>query len=140
MQALRQSKEAGQFRPHLYAVGLRIYAVITFGTPHRGSGIAALGLLAARTARLSGHSTNTTIVKDLAAGSQYLEMVHDAYMSFLAEHGIKVHSFHEERGMRGVIGMKGLVSTVIFFPVDALFTASLDRHERLCYTPVPVGG
>jgi hypothetical protein len=109
-QALEYSKQEAKFQPHLANIHLATYAVIFFGTPHRGSATASLGVIAATACKAMLQSTNLNLLRSLETSSETLARVSAPFAKLLADREIRVHSFVEELKTKGV----GMVWTSIY--------------------------
>lgn len=84
------------------------YAIIFFGTPHRGSNIASWGRLLSGIAQATQIDTNDGILIDLdpESGSSKLEELRLDFDDILRDsqraRKLRVFSFQEEQGMTGV--------------------------------------
>lgn len=84
------------------------YAIIFFGTPHRGSNVASWGLLLSGIAQAAQIDTNDGILKDLdpKSGSSKLEELRLDFDDVLRDsqraERLRVFSFQEEQGMTGI--------------------------------------
>ena len=91
-------------------------AVIFFGTPHRGSGSANLGLFLSHIAKALQMDTNDAILNDLntKSGSSKLEELRRDFDDILNDSQrakeLRLFSFQEEKGMTGVNLFGGKVS------------------------------
>ncbi|KAL9102394.1 MAG: hypothetical protein Q9163_002460 [Psora crenata] len=88
----------------------RTRLIVFLGTPHRGSERADWGKIASNLARLVLQDSNKKIVKALEVDSEVLDNIHEQFMDIVSKHCIKIHSFHEARG---ISGMKGLDEKVV---------------------------
>lgn len=84
------------------------YAILFFGTPHRGSNIASWGRLLSGIAQAAQVDTNDGILVDLdpESGSSKLEELRLDFDDILRDsqraRRLRVFSFQEEQGMTGV--------------------------------------
>lgn len=78
-------------------------AVIFFGTPHRGSPDASLGLVIAGVANMLQLDINKSILRDLdpKSGSPTLGNLLDDFNSLLTQEKIQVYTFQESAGKKG---------------------------------------
>jgi hypothetical protein len=72
------------------------YAVVFFGTPHRGSEKASLGVIAATVCKAIGKETNTSLLRSLETSSEILVRISEAFAKLLANREVRVHSFLED--------------------------------------------
>ncbi|KAF4461891.1 kinesin light chain [Fusarium albosuccineum] len=87
----------------------RTKLIIFLGTPHRGSQYAPWGTIACRLANCALQDTDMNIVRALKVNSEVLNIIHQGFISAIPESGIKIHSFQEGRGFKGVRGLHGKV-------------------------------
>jgi hypothetical protein len=85
------------------------HAIIFFGTPHRGSDYASLGLTMRNIAIATGLDANDRILRDLAPDSGTLEMLRQEFSKMLGVRAFKVYTFQEARGYKGIQGLQGKV-------------------------------
>jgi len=111
-EALRLSR-AARYQPHLQGLYDSTYGVIFLGTPHRGSIWAPWGALMGNLTKLALQSPNTALLKSLEVDSMALEMLASDFSNMIRE-DIAVYSFREERGMSGLYGLDGKVTTQIW--------------------------
>ena len=90
-------------------VCLRTRLIVFLGTPHRGSGLASWGKIASNLATLALQVSHTKIVEALEVNSEVLDNIHDEFVKVAFRQDIRMHSFHEGRGMSGVPGLHGKV-------------------------------
>lgn len=79
------------------------------GTPHRGSNAASWGLIAANITKAVFFDVNKELLRALNIDGTFLEMVRAEFAKILRDGSIKVHSFREERGFKGVRGLRDKV-------------------------------
>ena len=84
--------------------------IIFLGTPHRGSGAADIGQIAANLARLALQDSNKDILRNLQIDSEVLENIHEEFVKIVLQRDIPVHSFQESKGMTGIKGLSGKVN------------------------------
>jgi hypothetical protein len=101
-EALRRAKELESSQPKLYPLFLSTYAVIFLGCPHQGSSHAEMANTASKIARVALQRPNTRLVQSLVPRSDVLEMIQNAFVTYLNE--IRVHSFCEAKDMPGILG------------------------------------
>lgn len=87
-------------------------AVIFFGTPHRGSPDASLGLVIAHAAEMLQFDINKSILRDLdpKSGSPTLGYLLEEFNSLLRREGIQVYTFQESAGKIGFKPFTGKVN------------------------------
>lgn len=115
-QALNQSVLQ---KPHdLRAVVESTFAIIFFGTPHRGSGLAEIGKTVAKVASiLTGRPYNDRIVTSLAQNTEILSQLRKTFDNSTLEvmkqrSRFESSTFQESRGFTAVAGFRGKVSAV----------------------------
>jgi hypothetical protein len=84
------------------SIYLATYGVVFFGTPHQGSKMASLGVIAATAFKAVGKETNTSLLK---TSSENLTRSSEAFAKLLANREIKVHCFLEERPITSIAGI-----------------------------------
>lgn len=94
------------------AVCERTRQIIFLGTPHRGSGYAGWGQVAGNLARIALQDSNKNLLQSLEVNSEVLDNIHTEFKEIVFEKGIKIHSFQEARGLTGIFGLEGKVSTM----------------------------
>lgn len=72
-----------------------------FGTPHRGSSYAELGLVAQRIAKAAGFDTNDKLLRSLKPDGVYLDLLREEFGKMLEARAFKVFSFQEGMGFKG---------------------------------------
>jgi hypothetical protein len=87
------------------------YAIIFFGTPHRGSSYAKMGGLARDIAVVAGFDARDTILRSLGPDAEILTMLSDDFARMLLENTFKVHSFQEGQGFTGAHFLSRKVSS-----------------------------
>ena len=85
--------------------------MIFFGTPHRGSQAASLGVIAATTCKAVGKETNANLLRSLETSSETLERISEAFAKTVSRREIKVHSFLEEFSMSPLVGKVTMISS-----------------------------
>ena len=81
-------------------------AVLFFGTPHRGSSFADLGETMRRIASALGFDTAKQNIRTLEIDSGMLEECQKRFQQLTLRRNIKIHTFHEARGMTGISYLK----------------------------------
>lgn len=103
-QALIEARKQTTFHDVYY----NTYAIVFFGTPHRGSNVASWGRLLSGIAQAAQVDTNDGILIDLdpASGSSKLEELRLDFDDILRDsqraRKLRVFSFQEEQGMTGI--------------------------------------
>lgn len=108
-QALNQSHALEQKQPHLFNIYSSTIGVIYLGTPHRGSGGASLGLVAATAASCFLQSPNKSLLRSLQFSSAELERISDTFslLPRRIDKTIQEYSFQEDRGMASALPLIG---------------------------------
>ena len=83
----------------------RTRLIVFLGTPHRGSAYAGWGEIASNLARLALQDSHKKIIDTLEVNGEVLDNIHEEFKSIVHNHGTRIHSFQEARG---ISGMKGL--------------------------------
>ncbi|KAL8741826.1 MAG: hypothetical protein Q9190_005609 [Brigantiaea leucoxantha] len=83
----------------------RTRLIVFLGTPHRGSPLASWGEIASSLAGAALHDSHKKIVETLKVDSEVLDNIHEQFVNIIFEHGIRIHSFQEGRGMSGIKGL-----------------------------------
>ena len=86
---------------------LSTYGIVFLGTPHRGSRLAGLGILAANICRAMLQDANSSILRSLEQDSNILERVREAFERMMAREEVKASSFVEEIPTAGVGMVRG---------------------------------
>lgn len=91
-------------------------ALIFFGTPHRGSPDASLGLVVSRIAKALQFDVNESILRDLdpSSGSSTLSGLVDDFNSLLMRQKIRVYTFQEAAGKTGFRPASGKVGASLY--------------------------
>lgn len=104
--------------PSSQALYAHTYAIIFFGTPHRGSDMASWGLVLSNITKAVQIDTNKAILRDLdpSSGSSKLQELRKDFDDILHDrnHGngtnmLRIYTFQEEQGMTGVSGLRSKV-------------------------------
>jgi hypothetical protein len=77
------------------------FAVIFFGTPHRGGAYTNLGLTATKIAKVSGFSVNDQNIRDLKGSSPVLTLIREGFNQLLESSNFYVSTFQESVGYSG---------------------------------------
>jgi hypothetical protein len=96
-QALKFSQDQDKFQQHLHSIFANSYGVMFFGTPHRGSEMASLGVIAARIAGLGMIESEQHLLRSLEQDSTELKRIADSFSRMLPQQakGLKVYTFQE---------------------------------------------
>lgn len=78
------------------------FALIFFGTPHRGGAYTDLGLTATRIAKVAGFSVNDRNIRDLKGNSPVLTLIRDGFAQLLDSDNFEVSTFQESLGYSGM--------------------------------------
>ena len=87
------------------ACRLRTRLIVFLGTPHRGSAYAGWGEIASNLARLGLQDSHKKIIETLEVNSEVLDNIHEEFKSIVYDHGTRIHSFQEARGISGMKGV-----------------------------------
>ena len=98
------------------------FAVLFFGTPHRGSTWVDAGKAASRFAAFLGFSKNSYDLGLLHKSSEMLEILRDDFQKHLDSGRVLVTSFQESYGYKGA---KGLDDKASFFVDDSIKLCTL---------------
>ena len=85
------------------------FAIIFFGTPHRGSAYANIGTTATKIATASGFDTNTEILRSLKPNAEILELLREDFERILHLKSFDFTSFQESIGYKNIPGLHGKV-------------------------------
>ena len=80
-----------------------------FGTPHRGSGYANLGLMAKKIAVSVGFDANSALLRDLQPNAQFATVLREEFSKMLLDNAFYVDTFQESMGYKGIKGLSGKV-------------------------------
>jgi hypothetical protein len=105
---LRQSKEA-KHQPHLLNIFDSTTGVIFLGCPHRGADIADFGVILGHLCTIAFGNANTKLIRSLQANAEMLSVINAAFSIYLKDNKFRIHSFSEEKEMRGQHGIMGKV-------------------------------
>lgn len=111
--------------PHLYDIYNSTLAIIYFGTPHRGSSGADLGLVAASAAHALLQKPNKYLLRSLSSSSKELERIADRFslLPRITDHSVYEYSFQEDRGMASALP---LIGGKVFYSSTMAFVFILD--------------
>lgn len=88
------------------------FAIMFFGTPHRGSTYANLGLVVQKIATATGMNVNSTVLKSLVPNEQYLTMLHEEFTKILSTNTLFVDTFQEGKGYKSFRILRGRVCSL----------------------------
>lgn len=88
------------------------FAIMFFGTPHRGSGYANLGLMVQKIATATGMNANSTVLKSLVPNEQYLMMLQEEFTKILSTNTLSVDTFQEGKGYKSFGILRGRVCSL----------------------------
>lgn len=125
----------------LGAVVESTFAIIFFGTPHRGSDYADFGKTVIRLVSiLAGTPGNARIVKNLTDNTEiltHLRKTFDSTMKFMAQtNRFGSSTFQEGRGLSSVRGFRGKVS---FYSQSSTVIGNRDIHNGVLRRILEVG-
>ncbi|KAL8699698.1 MAG: hypothetical protein Q9201_005860 [Fulgogasparrea decipioides] len=106
----------------------RTRLIVFLGTPHRGSPLASWGEIASNLARVALQDSHKKIVETLEVDSELLDNIHEQFVNLIFEHGIRIHSFQE---MRGISGMRGLHEKVVSDSSSKLGLPKIETIESI---------
>ncbi|MCJ1377301.1 hypothetical protein MMC17_000395 [Xylographa soralifera] len=112
-EALRRSRGAMDQDSDLQDIYDSTFAIIFFGTPHRGSDYLNIGLTAANAARAAGLDVNRQVLRTLAPSNDYLRLLREEFSTMLESRHWLVDSFQEAYGFRNIVGLHGKVTTLV---------------------------
>ncbi|KAI9035332.1 esterase/lipase family protein [Aspergillus affinis] len=87
----------------------RFDTVVFCGTPHRVSEAGAWGKVARNLVAAALRDSNPILVRDLEVDCRMLECIHLNFRKILLEGRIRIHTFQEGQGLKGVKGFTGKV-------------------------------
>ena len=70
---------------------------------------AGWGQIAANLARVALQDANKKILETLEVNGEVLDNIHENFMNLVFKGGMKIHSFHEAKGIAGMKGLDGKV-------------------------------
>ena len=100
-------------------------AVIFFGTPHRGSGDASMGLVLAGIAKFLQFDVNKSILRDLdpRSGTTTLSSILEDFNSLVLQKKIEVYTFQESAGKSGFGRFNGkVILPITIFSVHSAYS------------------
>jgi hypothetical protein len=86
------------------------FGIMFFGTPHRGSSYAQLGIWAKDIAVAAGFDANDKILRSLKPDDEIAGLLSKDFARMLSERAFKVFSFQEGQGFKGTYFMSRKVS------------------------------
>jgi hypothetical protein len=104
LKALRRSKPPDE-DPDLQNIYQSLHAIIFFGTPHRGSSYAEVGITAQQIAKAIGFDANDALLRNLRPNGDYLELLREEFAKMLDGRTFKVYSFQEGQGLKGTYAL-----------------------------------
>jgi hypothetical protein len=81
------------------------YGIIFFGTPHRGSSYAQLGVWARDVAVAAGFDANDKMLRSLKPDDEIVGLLSKDFARMLSDRTFKVFSFQEGQGFKGTYFM-----------------------------------
>jgi hypothetical protein len=81
------------------------YAIIFFGTPHRGSSYAQMGVLAKDIAVAAGFDARDTLLRSLKPDAEMLSLLRQEFARMLYDRAFKIYSFQEGQGFKGTYSL-----------------------------------
>jgi hypothetical protein len=91
------------------------FALIFFGTPHRGGAYTNLGLTATKITKAAGFSVNDQNIRDLKGSSPVLTLIRQGFNQLLESSTFYVSTFQESVGYSGFGWMDDKVSSYSLF-------------------------
>ena len=85
------------------------FAVLFFGTPHRGSDWTDAGQIARKFAAVLGFSTTDHNLQALKGNTEILEILRDDFARMLGKEAFYITSFQESKGFKGIRGLDAKV-------------------------------
>jgi hypothetical protein len=89
------------------------YAIIFFGTPHRGSSYAQMGVLVRDIAVAAGFDARDTLLKSLKPDVEMLSLLREEFARMLYDRAFKIYSFQEGKEFKRT---SRKVRHFLFFP------------------------
>lgn len=99
----------------LFQVYEATYAIVFFGTPHRGSAYSNIGLTATKIVSVIGFNVHDANIRDLKGNSPLLEKLRESFNALLHEGTMQITTFQEGEGLTGSGFLKGKVGLSIIF-------------------------
>ncbi|KAE8446926.1 hypothetical protein EG329_011557 [Mollisiaceae sp. DMI_Dod_QoI] len=104
-QALFRSKNAMEEDQDLRDIYQSTYSIIFFGTPHRGSSYAQMGVLARDIAVAAGFDARDSLIRSLKPDAEVLSFLRDEFARMLYDRAFKIYSFQEGQGFKGIYSL-----------------------------------
>jgi len=92
------------------------YAIIFFGTPHRGSSYAQMGVLARDIAVAAGFDARDTLIRSLKPDAEMLALLREEFSRMLYDRAFKIYSFQEGQGFKGTYSLSRKVCHFLLTP------------------------
>jgi hypothetical protein len=96
------------------------YAIIFFGTPHRGSSYAQMGVLARDIAVAAGFDARDTLIRSLKPDAEMLSLLRQEFARMLYDRAFKIYSFQEGQGFKSTYSLSRKVCHFLFTPLPVL--------------------
>ena len=103
-EALRRSQAAMDQGSDLQDIYESTFAIMFFGTPHRGSDYSNICLTAAKVARATGFNVNKQLLHTLFIGSDHLRLLREKFSSMLESRHWMIDSSPEAYGFKNMVG------------------------------------
>ncbi|KAJ6104864.1 hypothetical protein N7486_003553 [Penicillium sp. IBT 16267x] len=100
-EALRRASVAPETDSDLRDILNSTFALIFFGTPHRGGAYTNLGLTATKVAKAAGFSVNDQNIRDLKGSSPVLTLIRQGFNQLLESSTFHISTFQESIGYSG---------------------------------------
>jgi hypothetical protein len=124
-EALRQAEGSkGLYQLNNAAIFSSTFAILFFGTPHRGASLAEWGDIVRNVVGALGFDTNDKLLKGLQPDSERLEELREEFGKMLFGQNWFIYSFQESRG---VIGFRGL-NDKVFLPRSYIGNTLMFQH------------
>ena len=133
VKALRISAIANDNDADLKDIYQSTFAILFFGTPHRGSDWTDAGLIARNFAAVLGFSTTDYNLRALRGNTEILEILRDDFARMLAKEAFYITSFQESMGYKGVKGLDTKVQILGSIRILYVLTHELDRGTRFIW-------
>ena len=93
------------------------FALVFFGTPHRGGAYTNLGLTATKIAKAAGFDVFDQNIGNLKGNSPVLTLVRQEFLPLLDSDRFQVSTFQESLGYKGTGLLNGKVSPLVFYHI-----------------------
>lgn len=90
------------------------YAIIFFGTPHRGSSYAQMVVWVRDIAVAVGFDARDTLIRSLKPDAEMVLLLGDEFAQMLSDRAFKVFSFQEGQGFKGTYFLSRKVCHFLF--------------------------